>query len=274
MSEERAVTRLACLLGHPVAHSVSPAIHNAAFAALGLDAVYLAFDVEAAALPSAVAGLRALGFVGANVTVPHKLAALELADRRTAEADAVGAANTLFWDGDALVADNTDARGLEAVLRDDVGLRPGDAVVLFGAGGAARAAAVALGRLGADVQVDARRPDAARAVAALAGEHGGRLSEAAAPRVVINATPLGLHGEALPDRYLRLGPGQVALDLVYGRADTAFLAAARAAGARAFDGLGMLVAQAALAFERWTQRPAPREVMERAARAAVERSGP
>ncbi|MDP8971399.1 MAG: shikimate dehydrogenase, partial [Actinomycetota bacterium] len=111
-----ASTRLVCLLGHPVAHSVSPQIHNAAFAAAGVDAVYLGFDVEPEGLADAMTGLRSVGFRGANVTVPHKPAALALADAATTEAQAVGAVNTLFWDGDRLVADNTDAAGLRTVL--------------------------------------------------------------------------------------------------------------------------------------------------------------
>lgn len=261
-------TRLACLLGHPVAHSRSPEIHNAAFAATGFDAVYLAFDVVPAAVGSAVGGLRALRLLGANVTVPHKRAALGLADERTPEAAAVGAANTLFWDGDRLVADNTDASGLGTVLERDVGLAAGDAVALLGAGGAARAAAVALGRVGASVRVVARRRAAAEEVASVAAEKGAADAAAATfdepvgppPRLVLNATPLGWHGEALPAPFLRFTPDQVALDLVYG-VDTPFLTAARAAGARGIDGLGMLVAQAGASFERWTGLPAPLDAM-------------
>ncbi len=264
-------SRLACLLGHPVAHSVSPQIHNAAFAAAGVDAVYLAFDVPPSRVPEAVAGLRALGMLGANVTVPHKRAVWELADARTPEAELVGAANTLFWDAGALIADNTDAGGLQEVLLRDVRLGPGDPVLLFGAGGAARASAVALGRLGARLQVRARRPEAAAQIASLAAEHGATLSALSVPRLVINATPLGLHGEPLPAPLMALGGDQVALDLVYGPSDTPFLAAARANGAAAFDGLGMLVAQAALAWTRWTGRPAPLAAMRAAAEAALGR---
>lgn len=262
-------TRLACLLGHPVAHSASPQIHTAAFAAAGVDAVYVAFDVSPGDLPAAVAGLRRLGVLGANVTVPHKRAVLALADARTPEANAVGAANTLLFDGDAVTADNTDARGLRTALERDVGLRSGDAAVIFGAGGAARAAAVALGRLGARVRVEARRADAAQDVTAVARAAGAATGEAGVPRLVVNATPLGLRGEALPDRFMGLSADQVALDLVYRHESTPFLRAARRAGAAAHDGLGMLVAQAAWSFERWTGLPAPVEDMARAARAAL-----
>lgn len=257
---------MVALLGQPVAHSASPALHNAAFLAAGIDAVYVAFDVDADRVGDAVEAVRALGLLGANVTVPHKRAVWERADDRTPEAELVGAANTLFWDAGRLVADNTDATGLTRVLERDVDLREGDEVVLFGAGGAARAAAVALGRLGAAVEVVARREGPRVEVASLVGQAGGRAASAQRPRVVVNATPLGLGGEALPERFMSLGPGQVALDLVYGSADTPFLAAARQRGAEAIDGLGMLVEQAELAFARWTGMPAPADVMGRTAR--------
>lgn len=262
-------TRLVALLGHPVAHSVSPQLHNAAFARSGIDAVYLAFDVAPAAFAAAVTGLRAVNALGANVTVPHKRAALELADERTAEAQAVGAANTLWWRDGRLFADNTDAAAVGDVLERDVGLHAGEPVVLFGAGGAARAAAVAIGRLGARLEVVARRAQAAADVAAVAAAAGADVGAVGEARVVINATPLGLKGQPLPDRFMRLRPGQVALDLVYGPGDTPFVAAARRAGATALDGRGMLVAQAARSFRSWTGVPAPLDVMAGAASAAL-----
>jgi shikimate dehydrogenase len=260
---------LVCLLGNPVGHSMSPQLHTAAFAACGIDAVYVACAVTD--VPAAVAGLDALGALGANITVPHKRAVWELVERRTDEAHRIGAANTLFRDGGAWVADNTDAAGLQRVLTDDVGLGAGDAVVLFGAGGAARAAAVALGRLGARVRVEARRPGQAALVQDLATDAGAQVLDAAArPRLIINATPLGLHGEQLPERYRTLAAEQVALDLVYGRQPTPFVRTARAAGAQAWDGLGMLVAQAGVSFERWTGVAAPVPAMWEAARSALQ----
>lgn len=256
-----AATALVCLLGDPVAHSRSPQLHTAAFAACGVDAVYVACRVTD--VPAAVDGLHALGALGANVTVPHKRAVWEHVARRTDEADLIGAANTLFRaDDGGWVADNTDAAGLLRVLRDDVGLTAGDGVEVFGAGGAARAAAVALGRLGARVRVDARRRGAADEVQALAARAGADLLEPGAqPRLVVNATPLGLHGERLPDRYHDLRGGQAALDLTYGADPSPFVADARARSLAAWDGLGMLLGQAAVAFERWTGRPAPVEAM-------------
>lgn len=269
-----ATTGVVALLGHPVAHSVSPQIHNAAFAAVGFDAVYVALDVAEEEVGNALRGIAALGLLGANVTVPHKQAVFAAVDRRTPEASACGAANTIFWDDDALAVDNTDVEGLRQVFAADVELEPDDGVVLFGAGGAARAAALALGDFGVRLEVDGRRTEAAANVAAIAARAGATIEPVSEPRLVINATPLGLRGEALPDRFLRLQPGRIALDLVYGTAETPFLAAARAAGATALDGRGMLVAQAAAAFERWTGVPAPLDVMRAAAEKALAQAQP
>lgn len=256
-----AATRVVALLGHPVGHSLSPQLHNAAFAAVGFDAVYVACDVAPGRVGAAVAGLEALGVLGANVTVPHKREVYLAVSRRTPAAEACGAANTLFFDDGELVADNTDVEGLYRVLADDVGLAAGEQVVLFGAGGAARAAAVALGQVGAQVEVVARRETAAAEIAEVAMAAGASVAATGTPRLVINATPLGLAGEELPDRFMHLDSGQIAFDLVYGPSETAFVRAARANGAAAFDGRGMLLGQAAAAFERWTGRSAPREVM-------------
>lgn len=261
-----AATRLVALLGSPVAHSLSPQIHASAFAARGVDAVYLAFDVTPDQVPAAILGLGALGALGANVTVPHKRAALDLADEVTPEAGAVGAANMLSWRDRRLIADNTDAAGLEQVLARDAGLQRGDGVVLFGAGGAALACGVAFGRCGTRVEVVARDREAARRVEERVVASGGTVGLVPEPRLVVNATPLGLHGEELPARFMTLRADQVALDLLYGPKPTPFLSTAAAAGARAVDGLGLLVAQAALSFERWTGLQAPIAVMADAAR--------
>lgn len=255
-----AATRLLCLLGHPVGHSLSPRLHSAAIAATGVNAVYLAFDVAPEDFSAVVDGLVAAGLWGANITIPHKVAALAATEAATEEARVVGAANTLFWREGRLWADNTDATALIAVLRDDCGVTSGDPVTLFGAGGAARAAAVALGRLGAAVRVRARRPAAAAEVAALARTAGGAAPVGSDPRVVVNATPLGRRGESLPDDLMGQKTGQVALDLNYGRASP-FLQQAAAGGATAVDGTGMLVGQAEAAFARWTGTPPPAGVM-------------
>lgn len=256
------------LLGHPVAHSVSPQIHNAAFAAAGIDAVYVAMDVVPQRISQAVAAVEAMGLLGANITVPHKRAVFLAVPRRTDAAERSGAANTLYFDDGLMTADNTDVEGLWRVFTD-LGLAADDNVVLFGAGGAARAAAVALGPIGARVEVVARSDEAARQIQSLAEEAGAAGAGEGEPRLVINATPLGLQGETLPERFMRLQEGQIALDLVYGRRDTPFLAAARAGGAAAHDGRGMLVAQAAASFRRWTGVEPPIQVMAAAAEKAL-----
>jgi shikimate dehydrogenase len=270
------------LLGHPIAHSRSPAMHNAAFAELDLPYVYRALDVLPDDVAATMEALARADVVGGNVTVPHKLAVAALCDRLTDEARLIGAVNTFWWEGSAgervLVGDNTDALGLERALREDLGLpAEGPAlterdVLLVGTGGAARAAAVALGRLGARVRVAGRDSDRAAAITALVGAAVGTVDladqvalvgAARAASLVINATSLGLAGEELPGPLMGLRAGQTAYDLVYGDA-TPFLLAATRAGAAAHGGTGMLLHQAAEAFERWTGRAAPIEGMRRA----------
>lgn len=274
----RAATGLVALLGWPVGHSLSPTMHNAAFAEQQLDLVYLALAVAPDDLVRVVEALGAMGAVGANVTVPHKRAVVACCDHLTDEAALIGAVNTLAWTTDGLVGDNTDAAGLRAALRDEVDLTPGDRAVVLGTGGAARATMVALARLGLDVTVVGRRAEAATELAALAGTAGAAgargvgLAEAPAlhaaladARLVVNATPLGLAGEALPAPFHALRAGQVAYDLIYHPPTTPFLAAARAAGAEGHHGLGMLVAQAGAAYRRWTGQAAPLATMSAAA---------
>lgn len=272
-----AKTQLLALLGHPVAHSRSPAIHTAALEALGVDARYLAFDVAPARLGEAVAGLRALGALGANVTIPHKQAVMAHLDAIEPTAAAIGAVNTIVRDGDRLVGANTDAAGLVSSLKD-AGFDPGGAhVLVVGAGGAARAAIVGLAEAGAaHVTVAARRAEQASALASglrvgapVCAVELGALPLAGTD-LLIQATSatMGPDGEgfaaalgldALPDH-------ATVIDLVYAPLETAVLRVARARGLRCVDGLGMLVGQAAVALERWLGVPAPLEVMRAAAR--------
>ncbi len=276
-----AATRPVFLLGWPARHSLSPVIHNAAFRADGLDLVYLAAPVPPDRVVEVVGALGAMGAVGANVTVPHKRAVLPACDLLTEEAQLIGAVNTLHLGEDGLVGDNSDARGLVRALDDDIDEVAGAHAVLLGTGGAARAAAVALGRLRACVHVVGRRADAARDIADLGERAGSPHTEVvvlgtgdeatlatatATARVVINATPLGMAGEELPAALHHLDAGQVAYDLVYEPAETPFLASARQRGAAAHNGLAMLLGQAAVSYERWTGRAAPVGVM----RAAVD----
>lgn len=275
-----ATTRLVALLGWPVDHSLSPEMHNAAFRELGLDLVYVALPVRPDALPAAVTGLAAVGAVGANVTVPHKQAVVHLCDQLTDEAQLVGAVNTLSWTADGLVGHNTDALGLARALAD-LGVAADAPAVILGTGGAARAAVVALARDGRPVTVVGRRVEAADELAGLAQEAGSaravsahrddeELAEVVGhAHLVVNATPLGMRGERLPEPFHHLRSGQVAYDLVYARAQTPFLADARAADAEAHGGISMLVAQAELAFETWTGTTAPAGRMSAAAVGAL-----
>jgi shikimate dehydrogenase len=274
-----ATTRGLAVLGWPVGHSLSPVMHNAALRAEGQDLVYLALPVPPEQLAEVVAALGTVGFVGANVTVPHKQAVVACCVQLTEEARLVGAVNTLTWTDDGPVGHNTDAVGLERALRD-VGHADGTPTVVLGTGGAARAAVVALARLGSPMVVVGRRPDAAAEVAAVAAQAGGDgralalddldvADVVAGAGTVINATSLGLQREPLPAPFMSLQPGQLAQDLVYNPPDTPFLQAAVAAGARAEHGLRMLVHQAAAAYEGWTGTSAPVDVMASAAKSAL-----
>lgn len=274
--------RWACLLGQPVAHSLSPRLHNTAFRHLGIDASYEAWEVPEDGLRRAVDALRRNDCMGANVTAPHKQAVVGLVDRVDPEVEALGALNTIVNTNGTLIGANTDARGLVRWMRA-AGIDPDarDCVVL-GGGGAARAAVWAAASLGAtSVLVLNRTPQRAHDIVTalqprLAQTHltWGNLTRAAEPaphptRVVINATSLGHSGQAPavhPSWYSR---ESVAVDLVYSPPETAFMVAARAHGVRAENGLGMLLHQAALAFERWTGREPPLDVFENAVRQQV-----
>ena len=272
MTGPGASTRLAAVIGSPVRHSLSPAMHNAAFGALGLDWVYLAFEVAVGAVPAAFAGARALGMGGLSVTIPHKAAALAEVDDLTPAARAVGAVNTVVAGDDRrLLGDNTDGAGFLASLADE-GFDPAGRVCLVvGAGGAARAVVHALvGAGAAEVMVANRTPE--RAEEAVARTEGvarvASTDEVVRADLVVNATPLGLAGSApaeLPVNAALLGRGQLVVDLVPNPAVTPLMRAAREAGCSVAGGLGMLVHQGALAFEQWTGRPAPVGVMRAAA---------
>jgi shikimate dehydrogenase len=258
--------------GWPVAHSRSPQMHNAALAAVGLDDWrYLRLPLPPDLFAETVRALPAAGFRGVNVTIPHKEAALAVADQASEAARAIGAANTLTFADGVIVADNTDAPGLLAALP----FAPvGRTVLVLGAGGAGRAAAWAMKTAGAaDVAVWNRAPE--RAVA-LAAELGVRAATAPGPaQIVINCTSVGLHDpaatfKALPLRADELGAGSLVVDMVYRAGGTHLLEAARTRGAGVVDGLEILVAQGAASFERWTGLEAPREAMRAAATTIAE----
>jgi shikimate dehydrogenase len=269
-------TRTVGIIGWPVSHSLSPAIHNAAFAALGLDWVYVPLPVHPLQLLPALTGLRAMGFAGANVTMPHKAAVADLVDELSDDARRLHAVNTIVADGDRLRGENTDAPGFERFLKMDAGVDPaGRATLIMGAGGAGRACALALARSGvASITVAAREParvaDVATAVDGLGIDVRAVVFDAAAAvdaDLIVNATPLGARGETLP--VPTIGPGAVVVDLLYHPAVTPLLVQARALGATAFGGVGLLLHQAALSFEIWTGQQPPLDVMSAAALAAI-----
>ncbi|PZS23647.1 MAG: shikimate dehydrogenase [Acidimicrobiales bacterium] len=269
-----ASTRVVGVIGDPVRHSLSPLLHNAAFAAMRLDWASVAFPVPAGEVGPALAGMRALGVEGLSVTMPHKQAALAGVDHTSETATRLGAINTIVRRNGQLVGENTDGAGfLDAVHTagcDPVGWR----CLILGAGGAARAIVVALAGAGAaEVVVVNRTPTRAEQAAALAGAVGrvGSADEVDRADLVVHATPLGMLGvspasrageqgptsDQLPLDPARLGPGQLVVDLVYHPRDTPLLKAARDRGAMVQDGVGMLVHQAAHALAFWTGEKPP-----------------
>jgi shikimate dehydrogenase len=262
-------TRLG-VLGWPVAHSRSPQIQNAALQAIGLSSWrYQLLPVPPELFAETVRALPAAGFRGANVTIPHKEAALALADGATDGARAIGAANTLTFDDDgAIHADNTDAPALIEALPMPAA---GRTALVLGAGGSARAAVWALLTAGArEVRVWNRHPDRARAVTAELGGVPVRGAEGA--DLLVNCTPVGMNGDIAAFKQLPLEADEISMytcvvDFVYSHADTPLVAAAKAQGVAVVDGLDLLVGQGALSFERFTGRPAPVEAMRAATRA-------
>ncbi len=263
-------TRLLAVLGDPVAHSLSPVMHNAAIAALGLDAVYVALRTPSAAVPDTLSTLTGLGVAG-NVTVPHKGAAERCVARKTDLCVRTGSCNTFWVEQGTLVGDNTDVPAIAAELKE-LGVDGGRWLVL-GTGGSARAVAIAAAQAGAELLVRSRDATRAKAFANWAREQGAHTGAAAGPDaadVIINATPLGLRDNdplPLPD-----GPDPsltAALDLVYRPGLSRWVRELSNRGVKARDGRGVLVRQGALAWQRFFPHESPPiEVM----RAAIERA--
>ena len=270
-------TRLVGIIGWPVSHSRSPRMHNAAYAALGLAWAYVPLPVPPGRVGDAVRGLVALGFTGANVTVPHKQAVIPYLDELTPVAQAIGAVNTIVVRADgSLLGDSTDGAGFMADLRSQMANgqwqiansreQIGTALVI-GAGGAARAVVYTLAEAGATVAIANRTLDNAealcRSLAAAVPHAASRLSAysfpaalatlAARADLIVNTTSLGLHeGDPMPwDTSVAFRSGQIVYDLIYNR-PTDLLALARSQGATALDGLGMLIHQGARSAARWT----------------------
>lgn len=264
------------VLGYPVGHSRSPAMHSAALAELGLgdEWSYEAIEVAPDAFEARVRAMPGEGFAGANVTVPHKGAALFLADELSETAREIGAANTLlFADGEAGVgaaeirAENTDAEGF---LRSLPGLPGSTRALVLGAGGAARAVVWALLREGVEVEVWNRTELRSQHLCEELGGSAVGAPDQTAYELIVNTTAVGLAGEdpfdELPLAAERFEASQTVVDMVYGAEPTALLRAAAASGATTVDGIEILVQQGALSLETWTGRPAPLDTMRAAAR--------
>ena len=283
------MTRACGVVGFPLSHSISPRFQQPAFDELGLDVSYGAYETPPEALAAFFAGLRTETWLGCNVTIPHKRAALDLVDSVSEEARLIGAVNTVVRDPSGrLSGHNTDADGFLRALVEDAGYQPpGEEAVLLGAGGAALAVAVALLRAGARrLWIANRTPARATSLVERLGAQFGEGRVAVADltadglrrplegaTLLVNSTSVGMaHGPqpaGLPLSPDLLGAHLLVYDLVYNPSQTPLLQAARAAGARAQEGLPMLIYQGALAFERWTGRPAPIETMLRHGRLAL-----
>ncbi len=271
------------IIGRPVEHSFSPAMQNAAFKETGLNSIYVPFCPELGQIEAAVAGIRALGLAGVNVTVPYKEAVMPYLDELTEEAVLCGAVNTIINRQGRLTGHNTDGTGLISDLRASCSFEPSRrAALILGAGGSARAVALSLAKAGCrEMALVNRNRERARNLAAGVTEATGvtvhvfpwepghaQLAEfACRADLLVNCTPVGMSGK--PGAQLPLpaelpGQGQLAYDLVYNPPRTPFLLLAEKNGARTANGLGMLLHQGAMAFTAWTGLQAPLEVMRRA----------
>lgn len=279
--EIKATTKIYCILGHPVSHSLSPAMHNSAFSALGLDCAYVAFDISPEAIGKAVQAVRTLGISGVNITIPHKESIIPHLDGIAPDAEFTGAVNTVKNDGGKLSGHNTDVGGFLRAVREDLGIEPeGSKVFLAGAGGAARAVMSAFCMNGAEkIYVLNRTHDKALRLASDFGERFGKIkiepvkfgdvkaieSGLGKADILVNSTSSGMDGREVLDLPLdKMKKTSVVYDLVYKPRETRLVKEARGLGLKAAGGLGMLLYQGALSFEIWTGRQAPVDVMRKA----------
>lgn len=276
--EITAKTKIVGLFGWPLGHSLSPVMHNAAFAATGLDYVYLPLPVAPEFLSQAVAGIRALGFAGVNVTIPHKIAVMEYLDEIDGSAKLVGAVNTIVVADGRLIGYNTDAGGYIRSLKEAGVSIAANSAVILGAGGAARAVVAGFIEAGAASVVVAARDKSkagnmAQLFAATAQVNGVSwdseefAAALANADIVVNATPLGMYPETQkqpPIEWDLLQHSAVISDLVYNPLITSFLSEGTRRGHPVVGGEGMLIEQGAMAFELWTGSKAPTTVMRQA----------
>jgi shikimate dehydrogenase len=273
-------TKIYLLIGDPVEKSLSPAMHNAAFKALGLNSVYIALRVPKKMLARMMTGVKAMAIAGLNVTVPHKITIIDMLDKIEESAKLAGAVNTIKNIKGKLVGFNTDGEGALQALEQKTGKLTGKKVVLLGAGGAARGIAFSLARAGAEISIANRTVSRARLLASAVEKSFGvsvkslGLSRSELIKVIkqanvlINATTVGMYpnvGQTLVTADM-MHRGLVVNDIVYKPLETRLLREAKRAGAKTVDGLGMLVHQGALSFEIWTGKRVPTKVMEAAAR--------
>ena len=278
-------TRVCAILGHPVAHSLSPELHNAAFEALGVPFVYVAHDVQPGDVARALEGARAMGYRGLSVTIPHKVEAMHAVDEVDATARVIGCINTVVNEGGRLLGHNSDGLGALGALRDAGGDPRGRRVLVIGSGGAARAVAVTIAReapparitiLGVELaQLDRLVADVReRGESEVAGGEltARSLAEAVAgAEILLHCSPVGMHPDegrsVVPPALLR--QGMVVLDAVYNPRRTRLLTDAAAAGCLTVEGVEMFLGQAYVQFELWTGRKAPRDVMRRVVEARL-----
>ncbi|MCX6801731.1 MAG: shikimate dehydrogenase [Candidatus Diapherotrites archaeon] len=270
-------TKIVCLLGNPARHSLSPQMHNAAFRALSLNMAYIAFEVEEARLGDAVNGMRALGFSGANVTIPFKEKVIPLLDRVEEKAAAIGAVNTIQNKKGRLVGFNTDWKGAVRALKEKTAIA-GKSAAVCGAGGAGRA--ICFGLLwekASEIKIfDADTKKAGNLAGSLEGNGGTAISTFGSREeffsavkesdIVVNASPVGMHPleKSTPVPKESLGGKQVVFDVVYNPAMTRLLSEAKENGCRIVPGQRMLLFQGAESFSIWTGKKAPLDVMEKA----------
>ena len=263
-------TELYGIMGNPVTHSLSPAMHNAAFAALGEDGIYVPFPVED--VERALAGFKALGVRGVSVTIPHKQGVMAHLDEIDPVADKIGAVNTMLLSEGKLKGYNTDWLGANRALEDEMELG-GASVLLLGAGGSARAIGFGLLEAGAKVAIASRTPEPGQALAEILGCDWHPLSDIPqlAADAVVNATSVGMG--KLADMSLvpqdKIGEFPVVMDIVYAPLETRLLKEAKAAGCRTIDGLKMLLYQGVAQFELWTGRSAPLAIMDKELKAGL-----
>lgn len=278
-----AKTKIVALIGDPVEHSISPQIHNAAFQEMGLDYVYVTFNVSTSDVKEAMNGIRSLGIKGVNITIPHKIAVLDFMDELHGSASDVGAVNTIKNEDGSLIGFNTDGEGALRALENEIGKVDDKSILLLGAGGAARAILFSLLKAGANVTISNRTASKARNLASSISDKMNfdidwielkkdklieRINDS---DILINTTSVGMEpntGDTLVTADM-MTSNLIVNDIVYNPIDTRLLKEAEQAGAKTIDGLDMLTHQGAASFEIWTGNKPPIKVMRKAAVKAI-----